>query len=118
MAALDSLKNRPAAKAEEAAKPFEIFGVLDFLEDFWPLDLANASGFSAIASRCSLAEELLLWLVLEVWAGVSVCAHAVQPQAVSTTAKAMLAQDLWALSGGIGRGCGCMRRQFKRRIGS
>lgn len=100
------------------AKLLEIFGVLDFLEDFWTLDLANAIGFFAIASPCSLAEELLLWLVFEVWAGVSVCAHAVQPQAVSTTAKATLAQDLWELSVGMGRGYGCMRRQFKRRMGS
>jgi hypothetical protein len=93
MAALDSLKNRPAAKAEEAAKLFEIFGVLDFWEDFWTLGLVNGSGFFAIASRCSLAKELPVLLVIEVWAGVSDCAHAVQHHAVSTTAKAMLAQD-------------------------
>ena len=118
MAALDSLKSRPAAKPEGTAKPFASLGALDFFDGFGALDLANARGFLAIASRCSLAAEVLAWVVFEAGAVVSECADAALLQALSTTARAMADQDGWVFRWEMGGVCWRMRKQFKRRFGS
>ena len=118
MAALDSPKSRPAAKAEGAAKPFASLGALAFWDGLGTLDLTNARGFLANVSRCPLAEEVLVWVVFGLWAVVSECADAALLQALSTTAKAMTDQYGWVFRGGMRGGCWHMSQQFKRRVGA
>jgi hypothetical protein len=116
MAALDSLKNRPAAKAAGTAAPLACLDVWDFLCDLGALGLAKARDFLAIASRGSLVEEVLAGIFFEVWAVVSDCADAALLQALSSSAKAKADQYGWVFRGRMRGGCWNMRKQFKRRF--